>query len=243
MENPNSHLTAEDIYTPSFWSLFLAHNLVHQNDLAFKVSLENFDAHTFKYLGYERDEEKPDIELRVDSLKVDTDVVLREGIYFVSEKFRNMMDLPDTDAQYLDVRTTGSNTRMIDKNFKIMFLLGKADVVDFERSQHLTIKNPLDSSDIHSPFKTRFKPDARPTHQVFTDDLYHACVCSREVALRVINSDCKGVAIYHPGFPNGSRAIRLTQKGIGRMTDKKDRKNGDYMYETLIPFKDIDWNC
>jgi len=242
MENPNSRLTAEDMYIPPFWDLTLDQNFGIQNAISFETSFKNLQDYHFKPIESKDDETRMPLELEFSSDKVDTDSFSRQCLYAVSKKLRDVLQLSEGEALFIDLEISGTNPLMEQKDLRAVIFTGKEDVVDLERSDYRVMKSEYSEIDFRSLNTARFKSNVRTKHKVFRDAFFNQLFCTNEIALRLLESDCVGFGLYHPGFIFGSHPIRLTREGLGLGTGKFKRKMGDYTTEILLPFDKLDFN-
>ncbi|MDB2439916.1 hypothetical protein N9W89_14480 [Hellea sp.] len=242
MENPNSRLTSEDMYIPPFWSLSLDQNYGQQNAISFETSFTNLQNYHLEPTDPKEDGIRQPLELEFSSPKLDTDSFSRQGLHAVSEKLRDILQLSKFEALFIDLKVSGVNPLMEQKNLQALIFTGKEDVIDLDKSDYRVTKSEFSDFDFRSMTTARFKPNVQTNRKVFRDAFFNQIFCTNEIALRLLSSDCVGFGLYHPGFVFGSHPIRLTREGLGRGTGKFKRNIGDYMTEILVPFDKLDFN-
>jgi hypothetical protein len=153
------------------------------------------------------------LELTLESFDVDCFFV--GSFTLVSEKMRSAMALAAADVQYFDVDASRSARLPQSKHYQIMHIPVTEDVSDPENSDY-TYHHWSDGSVTGgSPIAAAFRPDAKPTHEIFYDKFFKVIYSTDEFALRVLRAGCSGIRFFDParGFGGDASAFR-TVRGV-----------------------------
>jgi hypothetical protein len=159
--------------------------------------------------------EMPTAKLKLTLESFDIDYFFAAHLTLVSEKMRNAMALGANDVQYFEVDASQSAPLPRSMRYQIMHVPVTEDVSDPKNSDYICYHDSDGSVRGGSPLSVAFRPDARPTHEIFYDRFFKAIYCTDEFALRVLKAGCTGMRFYDPARPFGGDAAAFrTLRGV-----------------------------
>jgi hypothetical protein len=144
-------------------------------------------------------------------------------ISFVSERLRQVMNLPASCVRFVDIDDHLSSPLVRSKKYQAMLPRAIEDVLspkysDYHSAYRASFMPPLAR-------RLTFRPDVTPTNDLFydrffTDDL----LCTEAFALRVLEAGCTGMTFIDRTRAVVGEPLRRTLRGIERRVSYQDDK-------------------